>query len=179
MGPSSSSPQKQGSLRLGVLAGDWWSAEVSLGEFWLRAMHKSTVFPCSPGNAITWRKATSRVAVWHAPARAMKRDSTVYMCLLAYTVSAPGSGHNRRPEALVPLWRDWKFTYFLSCRVKTSQQKSFRLDFLVFQRFRLPASNAGARGLIPGWKTNIPHATWHSQIENKNYMKMTPDLASY
>ena len=36
-------------------------------------------------------------------------------------------------------------------------------DFLAVQWLRLHASNAGGTGLIPGWVTKIPHATWHSQ----------------
>ena len=38
----------------------------------------------------------------------------------------------------------------------------------VIQRFRLCA---GCAGLIPGWGTKIPHATWHSQKIFKSQVK--------
>ena len=31
------------------------------------------------------------------------------------------------------------------------------------------ASTAGGKGSIPGWRTKIPHATWHSQKKKGNY----------
>ena len=46
---------------------------------------------------------------------------------------------------------------------------------LVVQWLRLCASNAGALGLIPGWKTKISHAitkTWHSQKNEYNFFFM-------
>ena len=39
---------------------------------------------------------------------------------------------------------------------------------------RLHASTAGGTGLIPGWGTKTPHATWHGQEKLKRMEKDIP-----
>ena len=39
---------------------------------------------------------------------------------------------------------------------------------LAVQWLRLCASDTGGVGLIPGWGTKIPHATWSSQIKKNS-----------
>ena len=43
---------------------------------------------------------------------------------------------------------------------KTLIQKDTGGMYLVVQRVRLHACNAGGAGSIPGWGTKIPHAVW-------------------
>ena len=43
---------------------------------------------------------------------------------------------------------------------------------LEIQQLKTPASNAGGRGLTPGWKTKIPHTVRHGQ---KNNGEFAPD----
>ena len=45
-------------------------------------------------------------------------------------------------------------------------------DLLVVQWFRLCASNAGGMGLIPGWGTKIPHATWRGKKKKRYFLSI-------
>ena len=64
--------------------------------------------------------------------------------------------------------------------VELKKKKKFETS-LVVQLLRLCPSNAGGVGSIPGQRTEIPHAAWHSQkgkitmrIIKKKYLKKPP-----
>ena len=52
--------------------------------------------------------------------------------------------------------------------VELKKKKKFETS-LVVQLLRLCPSNAGGVGSIPGQRTEIPHAAWHSQKDRKKY----------
>ena len=62
-------------------------------------------------------------------------------------------------------------SHLLRWLLKNKQTKDYGTSLAV-QWLRLCTSNAGGAGLIPGWGTKIPHATWYGQkLKKKNTQK--------